>query len=718
MTSTIIVVAMAVVLALMIVVMVLLRRQSLASARSSAATQTSDFSDLDLHERLSKISLPARAATGDVVISPPSDDDDPLLEYRRSASRPAAAPSPGDAARSAAETSRILPAATKQPFAAGGVETAKPGQILPPASPAAGSWPSAETQRPDSTRPSVAPGFGALSSRQDPGRALPGGQLDQSPASRLSRLAHPGTRDEQGWTGPQPGGSGEGLSPLAARSLGRDLSPQVPGPTPSAKPPASSQQAAQPGPGLRPSLPGKVSSEPGGPAGSGPRLGLPGTVAGGFTMPSQSAQAAAEPALSFTQASAAAAPVDAAGAQALDIRAILRGESVPRGLPGTVADFAGAASGAKPKPQFTTGPLPPTPQQSGPVGAVPFSASLLNVIDPRTYRTGTEAADLDAQAESGDRALGPGTYRGSVERIESDREAPDLDATRPVDDFDLPDTGFETHVFSTTELIDGEVLLDLDAQGPESTIPLDLVGGDTTEHLSDPSNEPQPASASTHVVPAYDVPESHARAGLVAALEPEAEPRSSAQPMPDATVMDADSIDAALRGIVGESETVVLADEPVASSEISAGHVRVGADVRASGETGGASVHISPIQETRAHDLMRDLAGSTDVVFVRLIAPQGVLLAAQGAENGDMSLDGSIAAAMQNSVRETGNLGLGEPHYLAIESEKAAMLVAPVAKGVVLAVYMSNPARLGLLRRQVRKPVLGLTSLLMESRVS
>jgi predicted regulator of Ras-like GTPase activity (Roadblock/LC7/MglB family) len=115
---------------------------------------------------------------------------------------------------------------------------------------------------------------------------------------------------------------------------------------------------------------------------------------------------------------------------------------------------------------------------------------------------------------------------------------------------------------------------------------------------------------------------------------------------------------------------------------------------------------------------MRDLAGSADVVFVRLVAPQGTALAAQGSENGDPVLDALIADAMRGAQREADSQSFGEPHYLSIESDRAALLVAPVWDGVVLAIYVSNPARLGLLRRQVRKPVLGLRSLLMDSRVS
>jgi predicted regulator of Ras-like GTPase activity (Roadblock/LC7/MglB family) len=163
--------------------------------------------------------------------------------------------------------------------------------------------------------------------------------------------------------------------------------------------------------------------------------------------------------------------------------------------------------------------------------------------------------------------------------------------------------------------------------------------------------------------------------------------------------------------VVLEEDTQQSSDDAVSSGDGPLAEVQpLGLD--------GAQVHISPIQEARAQDLIRDLAASPDIVFVRLIAPDGVALAMQGAENGDITLDASIAGAMMSARHEADGQSFGEPHYLAVESEEAALLVAPVHEGAMLAVYTSNPARLGLLRRQVRKPVLGLRSLLMESSVS
>ena len=408
-------------------------------------------------------------------------------------------------------------------------------------------------------------------------------------------------------------------------------------------------------------------------------------------------------------------PIDAAGAQALDIRAILRGESLPRGLPGTVADFTGSSGNPKPKPQFTTGPLPPVPQQSGPLGAVPFSAGLLRVIDPRIYRSRTGTLGGGPSAGAGNSALGPAAFQGSAARIEADRTMSDFDATRLVEDFDLPDTGFETHVFSTTELIDGEALLDLDLSGPESTVPLDTIGGDTTERLAGSIFDERSAlSPTAHGVRSYEVPRFSADATYEPVTVGSQEPATADRPAPDSATLDADAITA----IGGDSETIVFSDEAAPSDDVASGPVQLHGTTQEPSQSRPPSVHISPIQQTRADDIMRDLAAAADVVFVRLIAPQGVAMASQGAENGDPALDGYIANALQLAVRDTDGQGLGESHYLSIESAKAALLVAPVHEGVVLAVYMSNPARLGLLRRQVRKPVLSLRALLLESSVS
>ena len=180
-----------------------------------------------------------------------------------------------------------------------------------------------------------------------------------------------------------------------------------------------------------------------------------------------------------------------------------------------------------------------------------------------------------------------------------------------------------------------------------------------------------------------------------------------------------DAIAEDLEELAGDSETVVLADDHIRQTiETNAVPETGSADFAEPGEPSVASKHISPLQETLAHDLMRDLAASADVVFVRLVAPQGTPLAIQGSENGDPVLDAMIADAMRVAQRETNAQAFGESHYLSIESDRAALLVAPVWDGVVLAVYVSNPARLGLLRRQIRKPVLGLRALLMDSRVS
>jgi predicted regulator of Ras-like GTPase activity (Roadblock/LC7/MglB family) len=127
---------------------------------------------------------------------------------------------------------------------------------------------------------------------------------------------------------------------------------------------------------------------------------------------------------------------------------------------------------------------------------------------------------------------------------------------------------------------------------------------------------------------------------------------------------------------------------------------------------------MSPLMETQAHDLIRDLVGLADVVCVRLVSAQGATLVTAGNENGDNSIDQNIAAMAAAATAEVRDQGFGEVNSIALESEGAALLVSSVHAGTVLTVLLSNSARLGLLRRQVRKPIAGLRTLLMESRVS
>jgi predicted regulator of Ras-like GTPase activity (Roadblock/LC7/MglB family) len=127
---------------------------------------------------------------------------------------------------------------------------------------------------------------------------------------------------------------------------------------------------------------------------------------------------------------------------------------------------------------------------------------------------------------------------------------------------------------------------------------------------------------------------------------------------------------------------------------------------------------LSPLMESRAQPLLSELLGLADVVFVKLVTAEGVAIMSAGNASADFRLDRSIAAVAAAAEAEVLSQGFGEVGAVALESEKAALLVSSLHAGTVLAISVSNPTRLGLLRRQVRKPIAGLRSLLMESSVS
>ncbi|HWE64172.1 MAG TPA: hypothetical protein VHB98_20875, partial [Chloroflexota bacterium] len=173
------------------------------------------------------------------------------------------------------------------------------------------------------------------------------------------------------------------------------------------------------------------------------RLGLPGTVARGAE------QGASQRAASF------------------DIQALLRGEG------GTAAPVPAVPSTAPLKqapaaPIFSAVPLTPTPGDGAPLGAMPFDPNLLHAREPvETPASRVEAASngvatkFDSAAAPGSASngstdfFGPARYEDRApERMPATARPVDLDATHLVDGFDLPDSEFETHVFSTAELID------------------------------------------------------------------------------------------------------------------------------------------------------------------------------------------------------------------------------------------------------------------------
>jgi len=629
-TSLVFIIAMLIVLVLIAAVVLALRGSR--SAEPEAPAVLSDFSGVDLNDRLAKITL--SPAMREVVLPPPLDTD-PLDDYRASL-KPSVAPS-------ATSVPRFMPLSAPDPRA-----SATPGPAAP--------------KGPRATLPgeSVVPGLG--------------------------------TRPATAFVKPS-----EGPIPWAAR-FDR---PEVAGgpilPPPMALPPSE----------RRLGLPGRVSPEPSAvvlpnltaepqaeqsPFKLGGRLGLPGAAAGGFTFAGAEAvpAEAAEPATPMPRAEevkalpgSAQPPVpDAASAQSLDIRAILRGESVPRGLPGSVADLAGRGMTPMPKPRFTTGPLPPIPEPSGALGSQPFD---LRALRTAMSRPGEPAAG-SAGAVRGIRGLElPGQPQGSG-------PAANPDATHMVGDFELPDEGFETHVFATSELIDGEVSRSaVTFEPPDPSVSEALSAGpDATEALF---GGPDATEA------LFSGPDTTERlSGTSSTIEPWT-PEPSARPALDSSGTPF--------GSVHHVRSYDTPSTPVPSIE-----------TPDSSEPAGDTVRISPMQEARARDLLRDLAGSADVVFVKLVSPDGVALLSLGEENGDTGLDRCIASTALAALAGAEEQGLGATNYVAIESAHAALLIAPAYMGAALAVYTCNPARLGLLRRQVRKPANGLRALLMESSVS
>lgn len=462
------------------------------------------------------------------------------------------------------------------------------------------------------------------------------------PTGRLA-LPSAGSIKPADYAAPNTPNPGEGLSPLAAR-FGSFTAPG-----------SSSNPAAEPPPPRRMELPGTVARDLGIPglgdddAGGSPfssmpasppstRLSLPGTVAGGFgeppaldssplasiAPPTESRlrrEAFGPPAVRRPDGSADLAALaggdqDVHSPTLLDIRAILRGDSaaVPAAPVG-----AGAFAESSRKPSFTTGPLPPAIDQGTPLGAVPFDPNLLLVREPLPTRTEppkVPTGGLGAAPEFG----GPASYEpAGGERVAANGRLLDIDATRLVEDFDLPDTGFETHVFSTAELVEGESLS-------------------------------FPAFPSA-------MPPIEAASGSFPAPAPAAPARSAASPF-------------------------------------------------------------SPPQQEQARALIAELAGLIDVAFARLIGSDGSVILSGGQDTGDAALDGHIASLVKMADLEMQQLEFGTWQTLSLESGGAALLLSPVHAGVSLAVLLSNPTRLGLLRRQVRKPLAGLRTLLTESGVS
>ena len=113
-----------------------------------------------------------------------------------------------------------------------------------------------------------------------------------------------------------------------------------------------------------------------------------------------------------------------------------------------------------------------------------------------------------------------------------------------------------------------------------------------------------------------------------------------------------------------------------------------------------------------------EVAEMQDVIFARLLTRDGEALLTAGADNGDVRIDEHIAGMLGNAIMEVQQIDLGECSSLAVEAPSAALLLSPLPGGVCLAVLLGNPARLGLMRRQIRKALTELHEVLSESSVS
>jgi predicted regulator of Ras-like GTPase activity (Roadblock/LC7/MglB family) len=195
-----------------------------------------------------------------------------------------------------------------------------------------------------------------------------------------------------------------------------------------------------------------------------------------------------------------------------------------------------------------------------------------------------------------------------------------------VEDFDLPDTGFETHVFSTAELVEGESL----------------------------------------GFPSF----------------PAAMPSAPEPPLPP----------------------------PPAPAVVT--------PIRAAMPAMGSAVGLSPLQEDQAQGHIAELAELVDVIFARLIGADGSVILSAGDDSGDAALGSHLASLVETAAMEVQQLDLGDWQSVSVESAGVALLIAPVNTSASVAVLLRNPTRLGLLRRQIRKPLSGLRSLLAESSVS
>ena len=327
-------------------------------------------------------------------------------------------------------------------------------------------------------------------------------------------------------------------------------------------------------------------------------------------------------------------------APALDIRAILRGEAVPRGALPPSTSFGSDPAVSAFKPGLSTGPLPPI-AITGPVGGVRFDPGLLEL---RALKPDPEAGSSRLSIPSPPAKQ----WAGSAEIGSTDSEI-EFDAGKLMDDFDLPDAGFETHVFSTAELVDDEAI-------PHPPLGrMTPLGGDA------------PQSAFSIPITEYQADPGYAR-----------EPRSGSASFGD--YLDS-----------GEQDlgTLPLADLLYLTSE----------------------------QEARARRELEEVSLIADVIFAKLMAGDGSVMLESGMESGGSRTNQHLAALIAVAGIEADRCALGSISGITLESAQGVLMLSPLHGGAVLAILLGNPARLGALRRQIKRPVGSLHSLLMESSV-
>lgn len=314
-------------------------------------------------------------------------------------------------------------------------------------------------------------------------------------------------------------------------------------------------------------------------------------------------------------------------------------------------------------PEFVPGPQPALTgamsssldEDMAPVGAVPFSAELLHLTTPAS-------AQLDAQALSD--ALGT-TMPDVAPSPSTSPFAGVNSALAMFPDSAGPHSGpeddqlSETHVFSTSDLYPTQ-MEEMDASIEQPQV---------IEQYAPPPPRPQPIPSLPNPQPPNPQPPQ-------SLTPPSTQPPQRVAPPPNA-----------------------LPPIPVPASS-------------------GSQSSLLPMQEAQVRQLLDELANLPDVGFVKLLGPDGTVIVSADKSAADPATDEHIAVLIGFAIMEVQQLGLGDWTSMAVEAPGVALLLFPLSGGASLAILLSNPARLGLLRRQMRKPLAGLQEVLSSARAS